>query len=583
VSAAATPTQGTAPLVVQFSSTATDADGTIVSYAWDFGDGSSSTAANPSHTYTTAGTYTARFTATDDRGATLSASVVITAAEQQIAGKQIYVATDGSPYGDGSVEQPISLAHVLDPRQSPVKPGDTVIFLSGIYRVSTEIIFRPAGTGISTRTVFKAAPNARVIFTTVDGLPPKVRISPYTRFESLWFGGQQTPTADNCFCTGGGGNRGVEFVNNTFFGYREGSSQGGGEYFLYQGNRYIRSGRQALQHSIYLTGGYTAGKMGQHTIVDNNIFIANGGYAVRGGHNMRNAIVTRNFIANTAHGISMEGSQHLIANNFIWKMKGYPTDPPNRRIGAYLNGQNIRFINNILGGPDAIIYYSHGSNTLENNAFLNVTPKGVAPVTLTHGLELAQLGVSEQEIDTTVAALEQAFIEPVDYIYANANIEPLFAKLKLVVPSSSPIYETGKPWFSSNFMTNIGPQAPAPSTEDDFWAAFRALGLRDFDKYGNVIGGDSVPPTATITNLVNGTILTGTRSLSATAIDNVEVVKVLFKVDGVAIGTASTLAPFTASLNTTTLANGVHTITVESTDVSGNIKISTPVSITVRN
>ena len=49
---AATPTNGTAPLAVQFSSAGTaDPDpGDALSYEWEFGDGQSSTAANPSHT-----------------------------------------------------------------------------------------------------------------------------------------------------------------------------------------------------------------------------------------------------------------------------------------------------------------------------------------------------------------------------------------------------------------------------------------------------------------------------------------------------------------------------------------------------
>jgi PKD repeat protein len=47
--AQATPSEGVAPLVVAFSSAGTsDPDGTVVSYDWDFGDGSpNATAASP--------------------------------------------------------------------------------------------------------------------------------------------------------------------------------------------------------------------------------------------------------------------------------------------------------------------------------------------------------------------------------------------------------------------------------------------------------------------------------------------------------------------------------------------------------
>jgi PKD repeat protein/C1A family cysteine protease len=67
----ANPTSGTRPLAVTFSSAGSrDPDGTITAYAWDFGDNTSATGANANHTYTSAGTFTARLTVTDNQGAT---------------------------------------------------------------------------------------------------------------------------------------------------------------------------------------------------------------------------------------------------------------------------------------------------------------------------------------------------------------------------------------------------------------------------------------------------------------------------------------------------------------------------------
>jgi PKD repeat protein len=67
-------------LVVNFTDTSTDSDGTITARAWTFGDGGTATTANPSHTYAAAGTYTVTLKVTDDAGATAtkSASVTVT-------------------------------------------------------------------------------------------------------------------------------------------------------------------------------------------------------------------------------------------------------------------------------------------------------------------------------------------------------------------------------------------------------------------------------------------------------------------------------------------------------------------------
>ncbi|MEU4676585.1 ThuA domain-containing protein [Micromonospora sp. NPDC023737] len=75
----ATPTSGAAPLTVNFSSEGSrDPDGGTLTYAWTFGDGQTSTEANPTHTYAAAGNFAAQLTVTNPKGRTAVANVPVT-------------------------------------------------------------------------------------------------------------------------------------------------------------------------------------------------------------------------------------------------------------------------------------------------------------------------------------------------------------------------------------------------------------------------------------------------------------------------------------------------------------------------
>jgi subtilisin family serine protease len=65
-------------LACQYTDKSTDADGSIASWRWDFGNGAISTAQNPSYSYPAAGTYTVTETVTDNAGAIGSASATVT-------------------------------------------------------------------------------------------------------------------------------------------------------------------------------------------------------------------------------------------------------------------------------------------------------------------------------------------------------------------------------------------------------------------------------------------------------------------------------------------------------------------------
>jgi PKD repeat protein len=84
-SASASPTTGNAPLSVGFTGSASGGTAPY-SYSWNFGDGSSATTQNPSHTYNSAGTYTATLTVTDSSSPAKTATSTVTITASPIAG-----------------------------------------------------------------------------------------------------------------------------------------------------------------------------------------------------------------------------------------------------------------------------------------------------------------------------------------------------------------------------------------------------------------------------------------------------------------------------------------------------------------
>ncbi len=101
--------------------------------------------------------------------------------------------------------------------------------------------------------------------------------------------------------------------------------------------------------------------------------------------------------------------------------------------------------------------------------------------------------------------------------------------------------------------------------------------------YADGSGGGS--GSVSITSPASGATVSGslTASANASASSGRTIARVQFTIDGNNFGSASTAAPYTAVLDTTTLANGSHTLAAIATDSAGIAVASPPLTIVVSN
>lgn len=117
------------------------------------------------------------------------------------------------------------------------------------------------------------------------------------------------------------------------------------------------------------------------------------------------------------------------------------------------------------------------------------------------------------------------------------------------------------------------------------------VGWLQTDDFSLVEAGTTPAPTAPTVNITapaaNSTIA-GMQNITANASDSVSVAGVQFKVDGANLGAEDTAAPYSASWDTKTVANGNHTVTATARNTSGltatateTVNVQNPVAPTV--
>lgn len=169
---------------VNFSDASTIGAGTIVSYAWDFGDGNTSATQSPQHTYGSAATYSASLVVTSDNGCMDTVSKNVVVENFPDAG---FTVTTGCK-GDTTFFTPNSLAgfsyawNFGDGNTSVITSPAHVYAAAGTYPVTLQITSTGgcASTGSGSATVnavpvvdfefTSACPNVNVVFTNLSSV-----------------------------------------------------------------------------------------------------------------------------------------------------------------------------------------------------------------------------------------------------------------------------------------------------------------------------------------------------------------------------------------------------------------------------
>jgi PKD repeat protein len=162
------PTRGLVGETLSFDgSGSSDSDGSIVSYAWDFGDGTSGSGASVTHSYSTAGTYQVSLTVTDDDGLTGETThvvqvdepapmpqppvAVISGPASGLVGEALNFNGGGSSDSDGSI-----VSYVWDFGDATSGSGASVTHsysTAGTYQVSLTVTDDDGLTGETTHVV----------------------------------------------------------------------------------------------------------------------------------------------------------------------------------------------------------------------------------------------------------------------------------------------------------------------------------------------------------------------------------------------------------------------------------------------
>ena len=570
--ASATPLTGAAPLNVQFSSSGSaDPDGDALTYDWDFGDGTThSLAANPAHTYTTPGTFTARLTVGDGRGGSNVATAVVTAGNTAPL-PVIETPLNNSLYRDGGT---VNLRGSATDAEDGALPGSALSWHVVLHHgnhihpkadFDGESGFFPAGNDHDADSYLEIQLTAR------DSSGLTRTVTSIARPETAPFTLASVPAGAPVSYAGG--TQTAPDVRQAAIGYLTSISAAqqfasGGR--LYTFDRWSDGG--ARLHDITVTELDTtitaiyvdAGPDPNLGLVAAYDFGEASGTSVVDASGRGNAGTTVNATRTTAGryggALSFNGTSSMVTvpdaaslrltNGMTLEAWVRPTTTSGWRTAILKETANDL----------AYSLYASTSSPAPGSWIGTQTVAGSAGLAVNAWSHLAT---------TYDGATWRLFVN---------GAQVATRSFTGAIPSSTQPLRIGgnniwSEWFSG-LIDEVRVYNRARTAADI---------IADRDTPIAPSGPDTTVPVVSLSAPVAGAALRGGVAVSADATDNVGVAGVQFRLDGVNLGVEDVTAPYSVSWDTATASAGAHSLTAVARDAAGNVTTSAGVSVSVDN
>jgi len=453
--ASVTPDHGSAPLTVQFSSAGSyDPDGTISATFWDFGDGSSSKEANPSHTYATVFVFQATLTVTDDNGATHSDTVSVNVQD----GTTVYAGdvfgtwnAAGSPYRiEGDITVPAGSTLTIEPGAAIIFQSWYSLTVNGTLiadgTVSDPILFTavpsPGWLGIR----FINAPDGSLLDNVIVEKGRATGADPFNRGGGIYIDGSNPTISnstirDNFAKYSGGGlylnSSNAQLVGNTITNNQAG--QGGS---AYGGGIYLSNSNPKLTDNIITNNTvYIAGTFTTPTGAGGGVFASNSNPVLRGNLIQGNAVNGDSSRNARGGALYLDNADAILVNNTI--------------TGNTVGTSGTFYI--VLEGGGI---YARGSDpTIVNTILWNDTPEEIF---VAESVVTSTITVAYSDIQNGQAGIVTNNSAAINWEAGNVDSDPLFTDVTsgdFTLQENSPAVDAGTAYFewNSQVLVDLSP------------------------------------------------------------------------------------------------------------------------------